>query len=824
MKISALASAIALCCLMPLTAQAATPDQMPDQQRNTIAPADVWSFNGGEATLRFNTSFLDIYGVSVTAPGETLRFREHDAVSSAMLVRSQDGIQFAASEGSLTQFVGGLIHVNGQFSIGLPDGSRIDYDGFQVRVSPVNPLHLDVVGNDGQVWFYVNHLMWELIDDGTRFHLRAADLRATQAFAGRVGVPEIAGAFIGELKFISEMRTRGPGEMGLLAGRGGPNFHGDSFPGGGTYEADVLMQNYSMSFSRCRQSSGSGNCDGNGPDDGEVVFTPSSTLRNTNNPNTADVPWYEKFTGHTNPYGYPYPNADQHPYLIWNLYRIVDDQLEQIAASGVKHAWLTTNGGCSAPFGGHILSPNCTDTYGTGNNDAPDDLGPRSELDPAGGWFGRCGSIFDTNCDGSSNSVSTNGYRDRLIVRESQLAVPGATYYSDSWYIVQDDINIYNTMMHKTIAPASGGSSWTPGQQGPNILGAVIDTWVDPDSNPTRNVEIDSNEGHTRIAVKVKTLASCPTGSGLSGTCYRYDYAVNNFDFARIVRGDPPNDQPPNLRIVSNKGFNSFRVPVPSANVYLESTHFADIDVDAGNNWETDVSSDAVTWTAPEGNELNWGLLFRFSFVSNIAPQESGVGNVRLGVAGPGIPADLQAEMMVPQGGGTPIDYEVTATAGAGGSIAPPSQVVASGGDAEFTVTADSGFIVESVIGDTCAPTDNGDGTWTASDITADCAVLASFEEIPPNQYEVTATAGTGGTITPASQLVVKGGDAEFVVTPSFGFMVANVVGDTCSPEDNGDGTWTAADINEDCAVSALFEGDNDLIFYDGFESLDSDR
>lgn len=734
------APTLALLCLSIGAALAATPDSLTDQEkREALVAADAWSFNGGTATLRFNTSLLELFGVSVGAPGDVLAFREHDAVSSEMAIREQGGIRFAARDGALTRFVDGSIHVDGRFHVNLPDGSRIDYDGFEVRVSPINPMHLDVIGNDGEVWFYVNHMMWEVVDDNTRFHLRAADLNATHALAARVGAPELAGAFVGELKFISPLRTRGPGQMGAPAAPEGaevrgapcvrgatPCFHGDEHPDGGIYEADVLMQNYSMTFMRCRSSAGTGSCDGNGPDDGEVVFAPSSTLRNTNNPNTADVPWHEKFFpwGNTNPWGYPYPDADQHPYLIWNLYRIVDGQLEQIAASGVKHAWLTTNGGCSAPFGGHILSPNCSDTYGTGNNDAPDDLGPRTEILPASGWFGRCGSIFDTNCDGASNSVSSNGYRDRLVVRESQLSVPGASYYSDSWYIVQDDINIYNTMMHKTIAPAAGSSAWTPGAQGANVLGPLINAWVDPAANPTRNVEIDDQEGHVRIAVKTKALASCPAGSGLSGTCYRYDYAVHNFDFARAkTEGTPPN-----LRVLSNLGFDSFTIPVGSAPVHIDpANHFADIDINAANNWTASSTGGSVTWTAPAGNELNWGTLYRFSLVTNVAPDPGRVAAVGLRVADSSSPDVLQATMMVPGVAGGAVQHLVTATAGAGGSISPSSQNVAAGGTAAFTVTPQAGFDVQSVVGDTCTPVDNGGGNWSAANIQAACQVLATF-------------------------------------------------------------------------------------------------
>jgi hypothetical protein len=804
MNIRKWAPALASLSLAIGSAFAATPRQLPADDPGVPVDASYWSFNGGEATLRFNTSFLELHGIGVDAPAGLLERRSHDAVSQPVSIRSSDGIRFAAARGSLDRFTGGMLHVEGRFSLTLPGGEQVAHNGFQVRVSPTNPLRFDVIGDDGRAWLYVDHLMFELVDDETRFHLRAADLRIGDELAARLRTPELAGAYIGELKFISDLRTRGPGDMGVIAGSGNPNFHGDPMPGGGTYQADVLMENYSMSYSRCRRSTGSGACDGTGPDDGEVVFTPSSTLRNSNNANTADIPWYEKFTGHTNPWGYPYPNADQHPYLIWNLYRIADDQLEQIAASGVKHAWLTTNTGCSAPFGGHILSRNCGDTYGTGNNDAPDDLGPRTEIVPAAGWFGRCGSIFDTDCNGSSNGVSSDGYRDRLIVRESQMLVPGAQYYSDSWYVVQDDVNIYNTMMYRSITPTPGAGGWSTGTQSSGIRGPLINAWVDPAANPTRNVEIDSDEGHTRIAVKVKTLDECPAGSGLSGTCYRYDYAVHNFDFARVQYGAPPNDEPPNLRVVDNRGFGSFTVPVPAADVYVPPAgHFADIDIDPANDWNATLGANTLTWTAPAGNELNWGTLYRFSFVTTTPADPAHVRPVRLGVAAGGAPAALQAMMMTPFVDGVPpVLHTVTATAGTGGSIAPPSQQVVDGGSASFTVTPSAGFQVASVTGNTCAPTGNGAGTWTAANITQDCAVTATFAA---NTYTVTASGNTGGAITPASQSVNHGGTATFNVSLQPGYRVVSVTGNTCAPTGNGAGTWTATNITGNCAVTATF-------------------
>ncbi|HWS25267.1 MAG TPA: hypothetical protein VN259_01710, partial [Xanthomonadales bacterium] len=437
----------------------------------------------------------------------------------------------------------------------------------------------------------------------------------------------------------------------LKATQGGtPNFHGTN-----GFFADVLLVAYDMQFARCRTSAGANTCDGAGADNGEVVFAPNSTLRNTDNANTADVPWFAKFN--PSPYSYPYPGNDQHPYLIWGIYRVNDGQLQQIGASGLKHAFLTTNEICPEASG-NILWRNCGDTYGQANNDATGDLGPRSELIPASGRWGRCFSIFDTNCDGASNSVGSSQYQNRLITRESQLLLPGSTFYTDSWYVVQDDINIYNTMAHRSFTPnfvpanppAVPTGSWSVSGEGAFTSGPVINTWVNPATNPTQNVELVSPDGHARAAVKVKQLAACPAASGLSGTCYRYDYAVHNFDVARaVLNTNPPANAFANLQVLSNTGFVSVSLPRGGdSGIFLDVDHFADIDTNSGNDWTSALDAASANWTAPAGNELNWGLLFRFSVVANVAPDANYVRPISLGMQGGTGASSYQLPIMVP--------------------------------------------------------------------------------------------------------------------------------------------------------------------------------
>src|SRR5690606_22503349 len=142
------------------------------------------------------------------------------------------------------------------------------------------------------------------------------------------------------------------------------------------------------------------------------------------------------------------------------------------------------------------------------------------------------------------------------------------------------------------------------------------------------------------------------------------------------------------------------------------------------------------------------------------------------------------------------------ATANGNGTVTPPAQQVAHGGDATVTVTPAVGHHVVSVAGDTCTPADDGDVTWTDQAIAAECAIPASFAV---NSYTVTATANGNGTVTPPAQQVAHGGAATVTVTPAVGHHVVSVAGDTCTPADNGDGTWTAQAITADCAITATF-------------------
>ena len=80
-----------------------------------------------------------------------------------------------------------------------------------------------------------------------------------------------------------------------------------------------------------------------------------------------------------------------------------------------------------------------------------------------------------------------------------------------------------------------------------------------------------------------------------------------------------------------------------------------------------------------------------------------------------------------------PATHTVTSSVGTpSGTIAPPSQTVAHGATATFTLTPAAGYEIASV-GGTCPYGSLLGTTYTTGPITADCEVVANFRLIPPN-------------------------------------------------------------------------------------------
>jgi hypothetical protein len=336
------------------------------------------------------------------------------------------------------------------------------------------------------------------------------------------------------------------------------------------------------------------------------------------------VPWYNRFSAPKPPY-----NNDQHPYLVWAMYRLLDGRLEPLARSPLKHAFATINAGCPPCEPGHILwagtgaaghpSAGCTDVYAKTTNENRNLLGPRSEVTASTGVWQRCGSIFDPDCDDAMDFPPVTGDFDRrMAVPEAALAVPGALYFVDSWYVVRDDVDIFNSMGYRQVDPVLDGNVWSFGLVGGYAQGPVADAWVDPQA-PGRdalNQRLDTGEGWVQLAVRV---------SYLGGGVYRYDYALVNHDFDRQLA--------------------SLALPL-AAGAGVMAASFTDADEDPANDWAASVVGDSLVWQAPDAAAAaDWGTLLSFSFQSTTPPAAAAAS---LGVAEAGDPASLTISTLAP--------------------------------------------------------------------------------------------------------------------------------------------------------------------------------
>jgi hypothetical protein len=142
--------------------------------------------------------------------------------------------------------------------------------------------------------------------------------------------------------------------------------------------------------------------------------------------------------------------------------------------------------------------------------------------------------------------------------------------------------------------------------------------------------------------------------------------------------------------------------------------------------------------------------------------------------------------------------YTVSTSAGTGGSISPTSALVSHGFTTAFTIIPNTGYGIGTVSG--CGGTLSG-STYTTSPITDPCTVAATFT-FAANTFTVTATAGSGGMISPASALVSNGSTTTFTVTPNEGYTAS--VSGTCGGS-LVDNTYTTNAITGPCTVAATF-------------------
>ena len=540
-----------------------------------------WQADGGELNIHFFYDLLNDFDVEVI---DAVKNRQKDWTMNELnlSIRQAGGLDLYVPDDGLKGVPSGQLFLEGQFEW-ISGTETVLFTNLSLR--PVTRklkagelTALEIINDAGEVMFYLDHIHAGFNNNKSVVEFNNMDLRISQLLAEKLAKPYLNNTVIGHAHMNSHVSIPTNYEKDLAYVLGGCTSGG--WPNSNN-EVDVQLIEMSAQYVRSIGND-------------HVVFTPSATLKNIG---TADVAWWQKFSGAAPNYNPPY-NNDQHPYLYWSMYREIDNRFEQIGVSGIKHAFFTVNTFCSCS-GGHILFPTCEDTYSVGNNDSPSHLGPKDNISAFDGLWQSTGSFFDqipVGGDGVQDTNSNGTDENRMVVAEADFNDPSLDYYVASWYLIREDIDVFNSMGYRGYDFTANGNAWISSSNSNFINGPASDQYVTPDSFDllagTASERIfQAGEGHLTAAVKV---IDNQDGS------YRYNYMVENHDYD------------PQIQTIS--------IPLVDS-ALISDFVFADTDEDSANDWTVSHSNDVLSLQAPAGNEIDWGILYSFSFTSNLPPQ-----------------------------------------------------------------------------------------------------------------------------------------------------------------------------------------------------------
>jgi hypothetical protein len=149
----------------------------------------------------------------------------------------------------------------------------------------------------------------------------------------------------------------------------------------------------------------------------------------------------------------------------------------------------------------------------------------------------------------------------------------------------------------------------------------------------------------------------------------------------------------------------------------------------------------------------------------------------------------------------TVVEYAINASATQGGTISPQGAVtVYEHRSQTFTIAPVAGFRISDVLIDGMSV--GAVASYTFTNITADHTILAVFTAAPT--YSITASAGSGGTISPPGAVTVyEGSSQNFTITPSAGFAISSVTVDGTSI--GAVSTYTFSNVSGNHTIAAAF-------------------
>ncbi len=559
----------------PAAAQAKTP------------AAEHWAVRGGLTTIQFNEQAMSLRGLSLAPPADT----EVLAVSSArqFAIRRESSLTFSVVDGSLHSVLGGGILQLGDLTFTRAEQSFVLSD---LIVVPAGADAVDATwaaepgaGGGGLLFQRVK----AGFDPTSRtLVLRAGEVRISPDLAAAMGEPDLAAMVIGDAimhataQWVGGARPDGGAVAEPAPSRRDP---GTALLAGPDMTFCQLYGLYMPSGSRLG---------------GTVGLSVGTTSWNIGG---ADLMWWA------------IPN-EEHPFIVMNLYRLLDGRFEQIGQSHIKHGFYALSshqcGGPPCTFEpghgpGAWLGTGCTDTYGPSLNASQSGMGPRFEVNPWTGYWYYPGSHMQ-------GGHSHNAIEHRIQAHDRDLDPAfnaGATYYCEGYYVVLDDINVMNSVSWKpvTVSGTSGANYYfgmSSSSTYPNI-GFALDAWT----GATQTIiaqeipvqEFVSPDGRCVLAAKATQLDE---------TTWHYEYALLNIDMDQQVGS---------ISIPIGPTMTLTNVEFHAVSHHGEAVNTADPDAVSINNdkWVAAIGPGACVW-ATTTNPLRWGTLYNFRFDADAPP------------------------------------------------------------------------------------------------------------------------------------------------------------------------------------------------------------
>ena len=164
--------------------------------------------------------------------------------------------------------------------------------------------------------------------------------------------------------------------------------------------------------------------------------------------------------------------------------------------------------------------------------------------------------------------------------------------------------------------------------------------------------------------------------------------------------------------------------------------------------------------------------------------------------------------------------YKITASCNEGGTISPSGEVTVKKGESQsFTITPNTGYKIKSVTVD--GSNQGTITTYTFRNVTAAHTITAAFEKLT---YNITASSGTGGTISPSGTTSVTYGSSKtYTIQPKAGYEIADVLVDGKSV--GAVTSYTFSNITQAHTIKATFRANGKIAIddIDLTDALDAD-